>query len=152
MALFLLAYVGAFLGLAYLGIQYGGTDGMKKMMHSGSKAPDRVVTTSGGLFGTELEVYDLPRMTVDVTGGSGGHKRVRMDISLEVAKKDLPRIEGYKPRITDHIISYMQHKNMDNVSAPSYLRDLHDGLKHVVTVAGQPVAIHDVVLRQFVVM
>lgn len=108
---------------------------------------------TNGYFATDLAMYDLPRINMDLTTDDGGRKtRVRMDISLEVAKKDMLRIEGYKPRITDRIIMYMHSQNFEGVSPPEVMRRLHENLLSVIAASSEPVAVHDIIFRQFVVL
>jgi flagellar basal body-associated protein FliL len=100
---------------------------------------------------TEMAYLDLPRVTVDV--GSGVDKtHVRIDISLEVAKADIPVFEGYQPRITDRINYFFMHVRPDQVLALGTQPFLREELIRQINKAGAPVPVHAIVLRQMVIM
>ena len=102
-------------------------------------------------FATDLALYDLPSISVSLPNSQGQPTHVRIDISLEVARKDLIRIEGLQPRLTSHITSFMQKKNIDTIRSHDSLIGLHYELLNEVA-ASQPVPVHEVVFRQFMLL
>lgn len=140
---FIIGYTSAFIVLALIGY---------KMVDKGgaSAAYHRIIEHS--YFTTDLAIYDLPRINVNLIGGDGKTARVRIDLSLEVAKQDMERLEGFKPRITDKVIDYMRGQNLSELSPPEAMRELHEDLLRVVDSASRPIPVHEVIFRQFLVM
>jgi flagellar basal body-associated protein FliL len=109
-------------------------------------------------FHSDLAYYDLPRMTIAV--GSGGEPggggaiapRVRIDIALEVAIKDVRVIDGYQPRITDRLTTFLSHLTPDQIEQPGSMPWLHEQMLKQVNSAASPVPVHDLMFRQLVVM
>ena len=92
---FLAAYIGVFVMLSVLGYYVA----------SKSSFVDSRPAPMTHKFATDLAYYDMPRLTVAL--GSGDQAtRVRLDISLEVAKNDVGIVEGYQPRITAQAESF----------------------------------------------
>lgn len=140
---FIVGYVLAFVILAFVGYKLSDNEQVTTAYH-------KMVTRE--YFETDLAIYDLPRINVNLTGIDGKTARVRIDISLEVAKADMARLDGFRPRITDKVISYMRSQNIDEITPPEAMRDLHESLLKVVDGASRPIPVHDVIFRQFLVM
>jgi flagellar basal body-associated protein FliL len=110
-------------------------------------------------FHTDLAYYDLPRMTVSIGGnnasnGGGGSTapRVRVDISLEVASKDIRVIDGFQPRITDRLSNFLSQLTPEQIETPSSTTWLREQMLRQINAAGSPVPVHDLMFRQLVIM
>ncbi len=131
--------VAMFLTLAYFGYHYSNNMKLKRAQ----------IETTG--FSTDMAYFDLPRISLNLGGGMAS-TQMRIDLSLEVAKRDLPMLEGYQPKITDRLNRFLtgiDPADTRRVSAVTALR--HDMLEQVNRV-GMPVPVHDVLLRQLVIM
>jgi hypothetical protein len=100
-------------------------------------------------FTTDLTYYDMPRMTILL--GGGAQTQVRLDLSLEVAKKDVAVVEGFQPRIADRLNGLFLHINPDDFRSSTDLPWLRQQMLSQVNNA-TPVPIHDLLLRQMVIM
>jgi flagellar basal body-associated protein FliL len=103
------------------------------------------------LFTTEMAYYDLPHMTVAMASG-GASSHVRLDISIEIASKDMMIVEGYQPRMTDGLNRFLSHLRPDQIARPNALPWLRAELLKQVNSVGSPAPVHDLTFRQFVVM
>ena len=109
------------------------------------KIKKSTLNTSG--FSTDMAYYDLPRVNLTM-GHNGAAAHIRVDISIEVSKKDMIIVQGYQPRIVDKLNIYLSNLDpavMRRVSAAVQLR--HDMLDEVNRI-GMPVPVHDLLLRQ----
>jgi len=138
---FVIAYTIALLSLAAVGYYFE--------IYRPHAAVHKAATQQ--YFSTDLTYYDLPRISMNMKSSSKtGH--VNIDISLEVAKKDAWRLEDFKSRITDRIVTYMYKQELDQMRPPKDIAWLHRDLLRVINTANQPVVVHDVLFRQFVIM
>lgn len=101
-------------------------------------------------FVTDMTYIDLPRMTVSL--GAGGSTQVRVEISLEVARKDVAIVEKYQPQITDRLNRFFSKVSPDEIEEPNSLTLLRDDLLWQVNGTGMPVPVHDLMLKQMIVM
>ena len=67
-------------------------------------------------------------------------------------KKDVWRLEDFKARITDRIVTYLYKQDTDEMRPPKDIAWLHRDLLKVVNTANQPVVVHDIVFRELVIM
>ncbi len=102
-------------------------------------------------FATDLAYYDLPRMNIGLNDDRGA-THIRIDLSLEVAKKDMPVIQGYEPRITDRLGTFLSTVTPEHIKQVQYLPWLHQQMLKQINAAGSPAPVHDVLLRQMVIM
>ena len=109
------------------------------------------VVPGHALFATDMAYYDLPHMTVAMAAGSAA-SHVRLDISLEIASKDVMIVEGFQPRMTDTLNRYLSHLRPDQIARPNAMPWLREELLKQVNSVGSPVPIHDLTFRQFVIM
>jgi flagellar basal body-associated protein FliL len=138
---FLVAYLVALISLAVVG--YYVADFEIKNVHEKSEEK---------FFSTDLAFYDLPRINLILSAyGPNKSGKVRMDISLEVAEKDMQRLKDYQPRIMDTLVNYMRQFDVDEVSPPKVMALLHENLLNEVNLASKPVPIRNIVFREFVV-
>ena len=106
-------------------------------------------SNSPRVFISDVAYFDLPRMIVSI--GAGG-TQMRVQISLEVARDDLPALEGYQPRITDRLNGYFSRLEPKELTRPGYLPFLRQEMLRQINDAGAPVPVHDLMLRQLVIM
>jgi len=102
-------------------------------------------------FTTDMTYYDLPRMTLAVGQGKD-ETHVRIDITLEVAKKDLPILEGYQPQITDRLNVFFIALHPEQIRRFSTLPWLRGEMLQQVNNLSMPFPVHDLMLRQMIVM
>src|SRR5579859_6413751 len=140
---FMAAYVVALAFLAFVGY----TAGNYTIQTEHHKAVEKQY------FATDMALYDLPRMTINIPAvGKSQTRHVRIDVSLEVAKQDMPRLSSYEPRIIDKVSTYMRHQDADDLRPSSAMHWLHETILNEVNNASNPVPVHDVIFRQFVIL
>ncbi|MBV8059984.1 MAG: flagellar basal body-associated FliL family protein [Alphaproteobacteria bacterium] len=141
---FVIAYLVGLFGLAVLGY-YFADYALEKVQAKKTVINDK--------FQTDLSYVELPRMNVTLTSAHADFSgRVRMDISLVVEKKYADRLEGFKPRINDRLMSFASHMDLDTISRPQASALLRHYILKEVNAASFPVPVIDVVFRQFAVM
>jgi flagellar basal body-associated protein FliL len=105
------------------------------------------------LFSSDLTYFDLPRMSLTLTSSSkNGPTRVRCDISLEVAEKDRQRLLDYQPRISDRLVDYMRRLDGEEILRPNVTGWLRRDLLDQVNTVSDPIAVRDIIFRQFVIL
>jgi len=98
-----------------------------------------------------LTYYDLPRMTVVLNSGNKG-PHVRLDISLEVAKKDLPLVEGYQPHMIEKLNNFFVTVDPERMQQAMYMPWLHTEMLKQINSVGATAPVHDVFFRQMLIM
>jgi len=134
------SYIGVFGMLAALG--YYAMDKTGMVMHAVRVKQD---------FATDLTYQDLPRMTVTLHGDSSG-MHVRLDLSLEVAKKDVRVIDGYQPRMLDRLNGFFGSVDPERLRQTRFMPWLHQEMLKQVNSVGSPAPVRDVVVRQMLIM
>ncbi|MDR3449708.1 MAG: flagellar basal body-associated FliL family protein [Alphaproteobacteria bacterium] len=145
-AIFIVAYVLTFVLLAVFG----------SMLITNVTQVHRINRALPHGFMTDMTYYDLPRLTVSMSGGEGGGgksaPRVRMDISLEVPRQDIDIIDGYQPHITERIGDFVRTLKVDQVNNARSMIWLHDEILKRINNSGVPVPVHEVFFRELLVM
>lgn len=95
-------------------------------------------------------VYSLERLSLNVAASGNGHGTARLGINLEVARKDLDRLQAYIPRIMDRIQAYMRQILLDELRNPTGLAWLRADLLREVNRVSGPVRIQAVTFRELV--
>jgi flagellar basal body-associated protein FliL len=98
-----------------------------------------------------MAYIDLPRINLQV-GDANNEVHMRLEISLEVAKKDLPIMQGYQPQITDRLNFFLAHMRPEQLRQPQNIPELRAAMLRLVNDMGAPVPVHDLMLRQMIVM
>ena len=140
---FIVGYTMTFIFLAIVGYMAADVSNNKSIHRD---------KTDARYFMTDLAMYDLPRMNIYLSSGHGTASHIRVEVSLEIAKKDIDRLNNYKPRITNKIVAYMSNQNTDKIVSAEGFHSLHTGLMEVVESENQPVPVHDIIFRQLLVM
>ncbi len=96
-------------------------------------------------------LYMLPPVTVNLASRGSKAHTARMSIGLEVKNDQLPRVEGYAPRIIDRIQTTMGRVSLDEVRDRKNLLWLSRTLLWEVNQVSGPVKILDVLFREIVV-
>lgn len=102
-------------------------------------------------FISDIAYVDLPRMNLTLSpsdAGKGG--RVRLDLSLEVEKKNVGCLSRYQPRIADKLVNYIRQQDISSLRQADTRREFRSGLLEAVNKASYPVPIIDVVFKQLV--
>ncbi len=102
---------------------------------------------------TPLAYCDLPRMTVSLGGSdSKTAPRIRLDIALEVASKDVLTIDSVQSRIADRLAAFLGQLSLKQIERPGSVAWLRDQMLKQVNSAGLPVPVHDLMFRQLVIL
>jgi flagellar basal body-associated protein FliL len=140
--------VGYILGLGFLAfLGYAVGDFTAEMQQAKHQA---LITNPN--FATDVSFVDLPRMNLTIASAAGSSGRIRIDMTLEVEKKNLARFEDYQPIITDHLISFVRQMDAEDMHKPNAAPTLRKELLKEVNRVAFPVPVLDVVFRQFLVM
>jgi flagellar basal body-associated protein FliL len=97
------------------------------------------------------ELYKLPRMDVTMSALQGETHHVRLGISLEMDKKNTDKFIDYQPRVSDRIISFLDHQNLDEFTGPHFMYNLRRDILFEANKASGPVVISNVIFRELVV-
>lgn len=140
--------VGYIVGLGFLAfIGYGIGD------FTANKISAKKVAVTNPNFSTDVSFVDLPRMNLSIPSSTGSATgRIRIDISLEVEKKNLARFEDYQPMITDRLLNYVRKLDAAEMHHPNAVPVLRQELLKEVNSFSYPVPVIDLVFRQFLVM
>jgi flagellar basal body-associated protein FliL len=95
-----------------------------------------------------LAYVALPRMTISL--GNGAETQMGVDISLEVARKDMVVLEGYMPQIMDRFNTFLPKIDVEEVAQPSGIFLLRKNMLWEVNNLGMPVSVHDLRLQNLV--
>ncbi len=140
--------IGYILGLAFLAfLGYSAGDYTARV-----KEKQQIDLVKSHNFTTDVAFVDLPRMNLTIASTTGTAGRIRIDMSLEVEKKNLARVEDFQPIIMDRLVSYVQQldaKDMRKANAPPNLRK---ELLEEVNKVSYPMPVLDVIFKQFVVL
>jgi len=140
---FIVAYVTVLAMLSIIGYYYAGAS---------SNKPDHAPSArSDNYFSTDLAFFDLPSITLNL-GGEDGTSHIDLDVSLEVAKKDMRRIEDFGPRIADRILFTMRRQHTDQLQTQKDMAKLHTEMLNDLNTNVMPIPIHDVIFRKLVIM
>ena len=141
---FIVAYIAVFMTLA--GCGYIVINQKRMVRQQGDALMTHEVVT-------DLAYYDLPRITVSV-GTNGDHlpPRLRADISLEVARKDMHSVAGYQPRITEKLSDLLASIRPEDLESSLSVPQLRAEMLRAVNRAGAPVPVHDLLFRELVIM
>lgn len=102
---------------------------------------------------TDLSYYDLPRMTVAVNNVEGGSSsRLRVDISLEVARKDMVYVTSLQPHITAKLREKLANITVDRDELAHSVPVIRADLLHAINSEVMPVPVHDLLFRELVIM
>lgn len=103
-------------------------------------------------FASDVGFVELPRMNMSISSSAGDAGRVRIDMSLEVEKKNLARFEDYQPIITEHLNNYVRNLDIEEIRSPNAVPKLRKELLKEVNTMSFPVPVLDIIFRQFVIM
>ena len=138
---FILAY---FVGLITLGIV--GYALMRFEADAAKHISSKMTVQSDVVF------YPLPRMNLMLQDHDGAMARVRVDVSLEVRKKDADRLDFYQPLIVNNISEWFRQQDVDELRRHNSLSWVREDVLHSVNACGIPSPVVGIVFRNFVVM
>ena len=137
-------YVAFLLGLAVAGYLIGDHYGFSRA---------KMNAHNGTNFASDVSFYDLPRMNLTLSSLDGGKSgKVRIDMSLEISKKDLERMHDYQPRMCDRLVTFIRQQDIETLRNPRNQKVFHEELLQEANKVTSPIPIIDVVLRQMVFM
>ncbi len=142
---FVVAYAALFAALAFFGTEEAAQ--LRGERESIAKLAAERLTA----FTKNKAVFNLPRMDVTMTAMQGEAHHVRLGISLEMDKKNMDRFEGYQPRVSDRIIDFLGHQDIDEFTGINGMDKLRNDILFEANKASGPVVITDIIFREFVV-
>lgn len=141
--LFLTAYVAALVLLAVVGYLAGD--------YTARLDAERKAELASQHFASDVSYVDLPRVSMSLSSADGSNGRIRIDMSIEVEKRNMGRIQDYQPVISERLVKYIRNLQVDDVRKPNAVPQLRKNLlKEVNSVSRMPVM--DIIFRQFVIM
>jgi flagellar basal body-associated protein FliL len=161
---FLYLYIGSlafFLSLASVGGYWMGKEGgylhpsrtapsASSPSSSEEGSPSSSASSPNAEVLSDMAYVDLPRMTVSV--GNGSFRQARVDISLEIARKDIPALQGYMPQIVDKLNTFFPQVKFEGLDDPHTMYVLHKDLLWQLNSLDLPVPVRDLVFRKLIVM
>jgi len=96
-------------------------------------------------------IFNLPRMDVTMTALEGETHRMRLGISLEIDKKSVETFEGYQPRVSDRIVNFLNHQDINEFTGSNGMDKLRNDILFEANKASGPVVINDVIFSEFIV-
>jgi len=141
--MFLAGYIAALVLLAVLGYFAGD--------YTARMSEKRQAEIASQHFASDVSYIDLPSVNMSLSSSEGDTGRIRIDMSIEVEKKYLSRIQDYQPLIADRLVNYMRNIPANEVRRANAVPKLRKNLlKEVNSVSRMPVM--DIIFRQFVIM
>jgi flagellar basal body-associated protein FliL len=141
---FVLAYALVFVGLGAVGYHYipktGGDIRVSKKIDPTAAA--------------DLSYIDLPPVIISVGGDDDSriNPRVRVDLALEVARKDREIVVGYQPYITERVGRMLGTLSTEEIAAPRNMSWIKSEMLQAINDAGAPAPVQAVIFRRFVLM
>lgn len=141
---FVLAYALVFAGLAAVGYHC--------LPKSGENI--RVSKKEAPIVLTDVAYVDLPPVIVSVEARQGVSTtpRVRVDLALEVARKDREVVEGYQPYITERVGTMLRGLSPEEIESTRNIGWIRSEMLRAVNTAGAPAQVQGVIFRRFVLM
>lgn len=96
-------------------------------------------------------LYRMPRMDVTMSALQGKSHHMRLGISLEIDQKNMDLFNDFQPRVSDRIVDFLDHQNIDAFEGPKGMYNLRHDILSEVNKASGPVVISDIIFREFVV-
>lgn len=95
-------------------------------------------------------ILEMPKMQFAMEGLNVQSGKVKMDMSLQVAPRDMEKLKLFLPRIKDRIITVLNHTNIEQLTDKISLRMVHDELLQQANQASGPVVIKDILIKNLV--
>jgi flagellar basal body-associated protein FliL len=143
--LFILAYVGVPVLLAWVGHLLAGTG--LSFIHGPEIVKASVYNNRPT---SNLVFYDLPRVSLSMASGGGGGGTMKLDLSLEVPKGQVGRIADFEPRIVEKIMFFMRRQSYEEFTKPGGARTLRTDLEHEIRDGAFPINIASISVRRMV--
>jgi flagellar FliL protein len=100
----------------------------------------------------DKSLYQMPRLelTMQAFEGQQSH-HVRLGINLEIAKDKIERFQGYEPRVSDRIVGFLGHEDVNRFEGPDGITKLRHDILPEINQASKPIVVSDIIFREFVV-
>lgn len=95
--------------------------------------------------------FSMPRMELTLSSYAGVAHHARIGLNLQIDQKNLSRFEDFQPRVSDRIINFLNHQDIEELRNPNQMYDLRHSLLYEINAASGPVPVSDVIFREFVV-
>jgi flagellar basal body-associated protein FliL len=139
-----MAYVLAPALLAWIGYVVFNPHGGKHLNQIGAQLEEFTGSTAQAY-------YDLPQLSLTVNSGGGDSTGVmKVDLSLEVSRRDLPRVPDFEPRIIARIVSYLHTKSYADMQDRFGMKELREGLVDEISRGAIPIKVSNVMVREMV--
>jgi len=95
--------------------------------------------------------YDLQEILVNLNTGGKKSAFLKIRVSLELQKADIPKVEGIMPRIVDNFQTYLRELRIDDLKGSAGMYRLREELLIRVSAAAAPTKIKDVLFKEILV-
>ena len=95
--------------------------------------------------------YDLQEILVNLNNGGGKSTFLKIRVSLELQKADIPKVESIMPRIVDNFQTYLRELRIDDLKGSAGMYRLREELLIRVSAAAAPTKIKDVLFKEILV-
>jgi len=121
--------------------------------HGGEKAGGHGAEAKHGAEAPkELVFYDLPDLLVNLssTGRRTNYLKIRVSLEAE-SQEDVAKLQALAPRIIDNFQVYLRELRVNDLQGSAGMARLREELLRRVSVAVEPIKIHDVLFREMLV-
>ena len=100
----------------------------------------------------EMVFYDVPDMLVNLssTGRRTNYLKIRVSLEAE-SQEDVTKLQALSPRIIDNFQVYLRELRVSDLQGSAGMARLREELMRRVSVAVEPIKIHDVLFREMLV-
>ena len=95
--------------------------------------------------------YDLQEILVNLNSGGRKSTFLKIRLSLELQKADIPKVESIMPRIVDNFQTYLRELRIDDLKGSAGMYRLREELLIRVSAAAAPTKIKDVLFKEMLV-
>jgi len=100
----------------------------------------------------ELVFYDVPDLLVNLTSTGRRTNYLKIRVSLEAgSQEDVAKLQALSPRIIDNFQVYLRELRVTDLQGSAGIARLREELLRRVSVAVEPIKIHDVLFREMLV-
>ena len=100
----------------------------------------------------ELVFYDVPDLLVNLTSTGRRTNYLKIRVSLEAgSQEDVAKLQALSPRIIDNFQVYLRELRVTDLQGSAGMARLREELLRRVSVAVEPIKIHDVLFREMLV-
>jgi len=143
---FFIMYALVLVALAALGYTMGDYAAQSQ------KVKAAVAEVESSHFMSDVAFMALPSIEMTTMPSHGSPGQLRLDLSLEVEKKDMPRMKAFTPVITERLANYIRTLDADELRQKNSILHLRQDLLGEANASNPSRAVLDIVVRQFIVL